>query len=94
MQFFRSRAAYYSCEMTPDIRKVYITFAKNGHTHLYRLNEVNRSLENVVVLLFPLEDLIYTPLPEWNTYPYSIKSYCELAAILRSYLDCAQLSEN
>lgn len=83
---------YYGRDLSPSIRRVYITFTKNAHIHLVRLNEVNESLENVVVLLFPLEDLIYEPLDEWNTYPYSQKAYTELAAILRSYLDLSELS--
>ncbi len=82
---------YYNPDIPPGTRRIYITFAKNAHIHLYRLSQVNESLENVVVLFFPLEDLIKSPLPKWHTYPRSLKSYVELANILKSYLDFSQL---
>jgi len=72
-------------------RRVYITFAQNAHIHLYRLSQTNPSLENVVVLFFPLPDLLRKPLPEWNTYPSSVKTYEEFSTLLRKYLDLAQL---
>jgi hypothetical protein len=83
---------YYNPDISPEIRRVYITFTKNAHVHLYRLSQTNTSLKNVVILLFPLDDLIRSPLPEWNTYPRSFKSYVELANILKSYLDFSQLA--
>ena len=82
---------YYNPTLSPGTRRVYITFAKNGHIHLHRLSQVNTSLENVVVLLFPLEDLINHPLPEWNTYPRSLKTYVEFAKILKASLDLSRL---
>jgi hypothetical protein len=83
---------YYNPDIPSGTRRIYMTFAKNAHIHLYRLNQTNESLENVVVLFFPLEDLIKDPLPEWNTYPNSAKTYAELAHILESYLDFSQLN--
>lgn len=87
---------YYTREyFNPDIpagtRRIYITFQRNAHIHLYRLNQTNDSLENVVILLFPLDDLIKHPLPEWNAVPCSLKTYIELAKKLESHLDLSQL---
>jgi hypothetical protein len=82
---------YYNPNLPEGTRRIYITFAKNAHIHLYRLNQTNTSLENVVVLFFPLEDLIKHPLPVWDTYPGSIKSYIEFAGILSPYLDFTKL---
>jgi hypothetical protein len=85
---------YYHPACKPETRRVYITFAKNAHIHLYRLSQTNASLENVVVLFFPLEDLIHNPLPEWETYPHSVKCYSELSAKIRAYLDFSQLESS
>ena len=82
---------YYNPSLPTGTRRVYITFAKNAHIHLYRLTQTNASLKNVIVLFFPLEDLINAPLPEWNTYPYSVKSYAKFAEMLIAYLDFSQL---
>ncbi|MDR3624307.1 MAG: hypothetical protein P4L16_04110 [Chlamydiales bacterium] len=82
---------YYNPNLSPGTKRIYIVFAKNAHVHLYRLNQTNKSLEDVVVLFFPLKDLIAHPLPSWNTYPRSVKSYRELANILKCYLDFSKL---
>jgi hypothetical protein len=82
---------YYNPNCPSGTRRVYITFTKNAHIHLYRLVQTNTSLENVVVLFFPVEDLIHHPLPEWNTQPYSVKCYSKLAEMLKSHLDFSQL---
>ena len=82
---------YYNPDIPAGTRRVYITFSKNAHAHLYRLNQANRSLENVVVLYFPLADMIKHPLPEWNTYQASLKSYVEFSNILKAYLDFDRL---
>lgn len=82
---------YYRPNVPAGIRRIYITFAKNAHIHLYRLNQANASLDNVVILFFPVEDLIKHPLPEWNTHPGSIKSYIELSSLLAFYLDFSGL---
>jgi len=47
-------------------------------------------LENVVVLFYPIEDVIAKPPKEWETYPRSVKTYKELAAMLEKYLDLSQ----
>lgn len=78
---------YFHPAVSSDTRRVYITFMKNAHIHLFRLNQTNQSLENVVVLLYPLDDLIKHPLPEWNTFPGSKKTYEELSKKLALYLD-------
>lgn len=82
---------YYNPAVSPTKRRIYITFAQNAHIHLYRLSQANDSLTNVTVLFFPLADLLKHPLPEWNTYPKSVKTYVEFAAILSAYLDFSQL---
>jgi hypothetical protein len=78
---------YYDPEIPSGSRRIYITFAKNAHAHLYRLNQTNASLENAIVLFYPLEDCIAHPLPEWETYPRSVKCYTEFSKLLRQYLD-------
>lgn len=83
--------AYYHPEHLNGLRRIYITFAKNAHIHLFRLNQTNESLENVIVLFFPIEDLVKTPLPDWKTYPGSKKCYKELAKIVSSHLDFSAL---
>jgi hypothetical protein len=82
---------YYNSEIPSGSRRVYITFAKNAHAHLYRLNRTNTSLDNVVVLFYPLEDCIAHPLPEWETYPRSVKCYTEFSKMLMQYLDFSLL---
>jgi hypothetical protein len=83
---------YYNPPHHAGTRRIYITFAKNAHVHLHRLNQTNTTLENVFVLFFPLEDLIAHPLPEWETKPQSLKAYRELAALIEKYLDFSQLT--
>jgi hypothetical protein len=82
---------YYSLNTPAEARKVYIVFAKNVHVHLHRLSQSNGTLENVVILYMPLEDFIHTPLPEWNTFPGSLKSYEEFAKIIGARLDVSKL---
>lgn len=84
---------YYHIDNLNGFRRVYITFAKNAHIHMYRLNQTNESLENVIVLFFPIEDLIKNPLPEWNTYHGSKKAYQELAKKISAYLDLTQVTK-
>lgn len=83
---------YYSPDLPSGTRRVYITFAQNSHIHLYRLNQTNESLEDVVVLYYPLPDLIVKPRPEWNTYPRSVESYVGLSNLIKTYLDFSQLN--
>lgn len=82
---------YYNPNFPSHPRRIYITFAKNAHAHLHRLNQTNSNLENVFVLFFPIEDLIAHPLPEWDTPPRSFKAYQKLASMLEKYLDCSRL---
>lgn len=82
---------YYNPESLAGSRRIYITFAQNVHVHFYRLSQTNASLENVVLVCFPLEDLIHGPKSEWHTYPRSEKCYRKFSQILQSRLDCSQL---
>lgn len=82
---------YYNPDLPEGTRRVYVTFAKNAHAHLYRLCQANESLEGVVVLFFPLEDFIAFPLSAWNTYSCSVRSYEEFSSLLKPYLDLSQL---
>lgn len=82
---------YYSPDFSSDKRRIYITFEKNAHIHLYRLNQTNASLENVILLLLPINDLISKPLPEWNTFPRSEKAYREFSSIIESLFDFKNL---
>lgn len=77
---------YYHPEAYLKDRRIYVTFQKNAHIHLFRLNQTNESLEKVVVLFFPLDDLIKHPLPEWETEPGSLKSYKELSKLILKHL--------
>lgn len=78
---------YYKPDVPVETRRIYITFLKNAHIHLYRLNSTHDSLENVVVLHFPLDDLIRNPLPEWDAEPGSVMAYTKYAEVMASYLD-------
>jgi len=78
---------YYHPAVSSETRRIYITFAKNAHVHMYRLTQVNDNLENVIILFYPLEDLIQSPLPEWYTVPRSKKAYKKFSRILLRHLD-------
>jgi hypothetical protein len=82
---------YFNPDIPAETRRIYITFQRNAHIHLYRLHQTNDSLENVVVLFYPIDDLIKHPLPEWDAAPRSIKTYIELAKKLERHLDLSQL---
>lgn len=77
---------YYGYQTSKEQRRVYITFAKNAHIHLYRLSETNERLDNVIVAFYPLDDLINNPLKEWNTAPRSVKAYEELTKLLEPHI--------
>lgn len=83
---------YYCPPISSETRRVYITFAKNAHVHLYRLCQTNDTLANAIVLFFPLEDLIHKPEPAWQTIPQSEKAYREYAKKLRKFFDFSPLS--
>jgi hypothetical protein len=87
-------ANYYNPSPLHGKRRIYITFAKNAHVHLYRLNQTNSTLENVFVLFYPIEDIIAKPLTEWETHPRSVKAYSELASMLEKYLDFGKIRIN
>lgn len=82
---------YYNPTLPVGTRRIYIAFAKNAHVHLHRLSQTNISLENVIVLFFPIEDIIAKPVSELETPPRSIKAYQKLASILEKYLDFSRL---
>lgn len=73
-------------------RRIYFSFAKNTHAILYRLNQTNDTLENVIVAHIPMEDLISHPLPEWDTYPLSVTAYTQLSQILHNFFDFSNLN--
>lgn len=74
-------------------RRIYFSFLKNTHAILHRLNQTNERLDNVIVVHFPIEDLVTNPLPEWNTVPYSAVAYTHLYQMLQSHLDFSSLSK-
>lgn len=82
---------YFVSTIPAETKRIYITFSKNTHVHLFRLCQTNSFLKNVVVLSFPFDDLIYTPLPEWNTYRRSKQAYINLAAMISKHLDFSNL---
>lgn len=72
-------------------RRVYLTFDKNSHIILHRLNQANDRLDNVIVAHFPFRDLVSNPLPEWKTYRLSYVAYDQFAKILLKLLDLERL---
>lgn len=88
-QYFNQN--YYNPRLSSETRKIYITFSKNVHIHLARLSETNSSLENVILLFYPISDLINHPLPEWQTYKRSKEAYVQVAALIRKHLDFSEL---
>ncbi|MFA6915003.1 MAG: hypothetical protein WC222_01275 [Parachlamydiales bacterium] len=84
---------YFNPAIPEGTRRVYITFTKNAHIHLFRLNQTNDSLDNVVLLLFPLQDLIKHPPMTWNTAPGSVKTYRELSKLISKHLDFSNLEK-
>lgn len=84
---------YYVSTFPEETKRIYITFSKNTHVHLFRLSQTNRSLQNVIILSYPFDDLIYSPLPEWNTYRRSKEAYVNLAAMILKYLDFSNLTD-
>lgn len=77
---------YYGFRSAQNQRRVYITFAKNAHIHLYRLIQTNERLDQVVVAFYPLDDLINKPSTEWNAAPRSVKAYEELTKLLKPFI--------
>lgn len=72
-------------------RRVYMSFDKNTHVILYRLNQTNENLDNVIVYHFPLQDLVTNPLVEWNILSRSDQAYRQFSRILLELLDFSQL---
>lgn len=68
-------------------RRVYVSFDKNTHVVLLRLNQANHDLDHVFVVHFPLLDLVTHPLPEWNTFSRSAASYREFATLLSNFIE-------
>lgn len=88
-----------ACDSYSDlaVRNVFITFKENAHVIMYRLNEMNSSLENVVVLYynFPIDpkkdpsgDSSSCPASKlWLERTRSKEAYKGLSKILKSKLD-------
>lgn len=82
---------YFHPAVPEGTRRVYITFTKNAHIHLFRLNQTNSSLKDVILVVYPLQDLVKNVLPEWNTVPGSVKTYVELSSRIKTHLDLSLL---
>lgn len=72
-------------------RRIYMSFAKNTHAILHRLNQTNSDLSNVIVIHLPIDDLISHPLKEWNTVPCSATAYIRLTEMYQKILDISNL---
>lgn len=72
-------------------RRIYLSFHKNTHVILHRLNQTNDNLENVWVYHLPLMDFITHPLQEWETLPRSCNAYEQFSLILKECLDFSRL---
>lgn len=64
-------------------RRVYIAFANNAHVILYRLNQSNENLKNVMVVAIDSEDLITYPPSFLNTTQRSVKAYEHFSNLLK-----------
>ncbi len=67
-------------------KRVYMTFSKNTHIVLYRLNQTNSSLKDVEIIAINSDDIITSPPIELRTTPRSFKAYEHFANLLRRYL--------
>lgn len=74
-------------------RRIYISFDRNTHVVLHRLAQTNASLENVLVMHLPFNDMVANPLPEWNTFKQSAIAYEKFAQLLKALVD-VQLLQN
>lgn len=72
-------------------RRIYLSFDKNTHVVLHRINQASQSLKDVTVVHFPFCDLVTHPLPEWGTFPRSQIAYAKFAEMLRALLDLSAL---
>ncbi len=72
-------------------RRIYITFSKNAHVILHRLNQTNDNLYNVTVVAIDSEDIITSPPPFLYTLPRSVKAYDYFATLLTQVLDLSDL---
>lgn len=68
-------------------RRIYLVFDRNTHVVLHRLAETNTTLENVVVVHFPFNDMVANPLPEWNTFKQSTIAYEKFSQLLKALID-------
>lgn len=67
-------------------RRIYITFSKNTHVILYRLNQTHESFDNVTVIAVESEDIITDPPDHLNTSARSVKAYGYFAELLNKVL--------
>lgn len=72
-------------------RRVYLVFAANAHTVMYRLNQSNQDLRNAIVYFIDSDDYITKPKPEWNVLSRSKEAYQKFAEILEPILDLSHL---
>lgn len=72
-------------------RRIYMAFDRNTHVVLHRLAQTNATLDNVVVVHFPFNDLVANPLPEWNTFKQSAIAYEKFSQLLKAFVDVTKL---
>jgi hypothetical protein len=85
---------YYNVSATHSKgRRVFITYAANAHIHLHRLNQINETLGNVILVHIDSKDLITEPPEEWNTYRASREAYRRFAEFLENLIDCSHLQK-
>lgn len=77
-----------------DVRQVYISFSKPVHVVLKRLIEVNRTLNNVIVLAFPFDDEITFPPEKLGMKSGSVEAYHAFYNKLKSQFIYDSLSSN
>ncbi|MBA3237150.1 MAG: hypothetical protein H0T62_02220 [Parachlamydiaceae bacterium] len=83
---------YFTVDNENQNRRVYITFAANAHVILKRLNEVNKKLDNVVVVHIDLNDLITSP--HDNLIPaLSVQAFAAFSLLLDNVLDLSALKD-
>lgn len=85
---------YYHPAIDPGTKRVYITFSQNAHVHLHRLAQSNPSLHNVVVLYYPLPDLIAKPIPDSGIAARSVEAFQDFADKIKKYLDFSSVESS
>ncbi|MCE5319080.1 MAG: hypothetical protein LLG04_17175 [Parachlamydia sp.] len=74
-------------------RRVYLAFDRNTHVVLHRLAQTNETLDSVVVVHFPFNDMVANPPPEWDTFKQSAIAYEKFSQILKALVDVQLLKD-